>query len=245
MRHAYLPTLPTGLTDLDRLTGGGWPGQLWMVGGPAGVKASRLGLSMARATAMLAQQAVVWLSTYEDAGDLVDSVVAAEGSHVRWHLRDPSCEDPRRPSGPTRAKVGRAPLQFSRVATPRLLGVAQGFVAQEAVSLLVLDAVANAYEPAVVADLKQMAEQSATWVVAVVNDDGPGRAKGHEAASALADVVIWVERFDLDDADHPRCGEADLSVSRVGGEDTVYTVAFQERYERFSNIRRHPAYGDF
>ena len=68
----------TGLADLDRATGGGSPGHLWVVGGSAGVGTTIFAIGLARSAALLAQAPVQWLSTREEPETLAALVLSAE-----------------------------------------------------------------------------------------------------------------------------------------------------------------------
>ena len=81
------PALPTGLSDLDRLTKGGKPGHLWVVSGPPGVGASGLAMGIARAVARHAGQSVRWLSTHEEPDVVRDRVLLAEGGFLVSHVK--------------------------------------------------------------------------------------------------------------------------------------------------------------
>ena len=81
------------------------------------------------------------------------------------------------------------------------------------------------------------------WLLVVGADDGQGRAALRNAVGWHGDTRVWIGRPDLHDPVHPRCGEADLVVSRRGDRNRLDTVAYQADHRRFINIMTNPPYG--
>lgn len=229
-------SLLTGLAALDHVTGGGIPGDLWVVSGPAGVGKTILTLGMARAVALRAQAPVLWLSSNEEPETLAALVVSAEARLTvqALHADDLSSDEQARLAA-AQGKIDRARMTFTQVPAGRLLSAARGST-PEGGSLLVLDFVSPC-DSDTVADLKSLAEATGTWLVVVARDAGKGRRAARPTVRAGADLHLWIEREDQHEPGSPRCGEADLWVTRADrSRATMVTVAHQGHYSRFVSI---------
>lgn len=83
-----LPAIPTGLSDLDRLTSGGiWRGELWVIGARPSMGKSALSLTIARR--MAGEYSVLFLSQEDSLRMLVSRLVASAGRVNLAHLRNP------------------------------------------------------------------------------------------------------------------------------------------------------------
>ncbi|MCW2671789.1 MAG: dnaB [Frankiales bacterium] len=246
MSLPVLPPWPTGTTNLDQMTGGGAPGEVWVVSGPPRVGASRLALGIARAVARHAGQPVRWLSMYEEPEVVRDRVLLAEGgfliSHVKPGLN--ASEELIQMLPAVEAEVARLPLSIGIRVEGEPLGVACRDGAEGVRGLLVVDQVPVRHAREALAELGTIAHASRAWVVVVVlADEGRGLRAVRSATTQHSDLLVWVERPDLDDPTTDRCGEADLFVYRRGRRVQSEYVAYQERYERFINVMTHPWYG--
>lgn len=220
------PPLRTGLLPLDRATGGAEPGHVWVLTGPAPGDASLLALGMAREVALRPRVRVYWLSTHDEPEDLRERVLAAEARVLLDTLRSGDLgADEQERLAHHRGLFEGTGLTFQRV-SPSDLGSAAADAAKDAVTLLVLD---QLFDTDVLGDLKRLAQNSATWVVAVAADD-PNRLAAGRALRAGADVVLRVE---VADPDTDRIGEVDIAVSRAGRRRAVVTVADHRRFSRF------------
>lgn len=238
-----LPALPTGLDDLDDLTGGGNPGEVWVVSGPPRVGASLLALGMARAVTRFAHRQVTWLSTWEEPPYLRERLLTAEGGWLNARARTGLlAEDDEARWLWLKADVASLPLTVLRADPSDLLDQVRRLVRSDTPAALVLDRVEAAAAAAVLPDLKALAQSSDTWIVVVIGDENRGRDAVRTSTEHLAGLLVWVEREDLYQPDSDRIGEADLFVHRQG-RVTEATVAHQARYQRFINMWRLPAYG--
>jgi replicative DNA helicase len=83
------PAVPTGLTDLDRLTAGGiWPGELWVIGARPSMGKSALSLTLARS--MAENYSALFMSQEDSMRTLLSRLVAAAGGVNLADLRRPS-----------------------------------------------------------------------------------------------------------------------------------------------------------
>jgi len=82
------PAMPTGLIDLDRLTGGGiWRGDLWVIGARPSMGKSAMSLTIARN--MARNYSVLFLTQEDSVRTLVSRLVASAGRVNLAHLRNP------------------------------------------------------------------------------------------------------------------------------------------------------------
>lgn len=227
-RDASSTVLSTGLDDLDRLTGGGRSGEVWLVGGPH-VAATTLALGLARA-ALRAEVRVAWLSTWQEPDAVTDSVLLAEAGVLVHRARDGvlTPDQAERLSEVTK-RVQAAPVMSLMVSDKDMACT----VAEQAESALVvgLDHPAEV-GTAALDDLRDLAERIGTWVVVVLPDLGRREVHGWARHAHLA---VWVE---VADPETYRVGEADLFVLRAGRRTPPpVTVAYQDRFGRFLNAR--------
>lgn len=258
--------MPTGLTDLDKMTEGGEPGSLWALSGPQGTPVSLLALGCARATALLAQRHVTWLSTHESAHSLAASIVAAEARCPYDMLLDED-QDKAQGAHDNRAEpaeidasshriraerdervekaktaLAASPYRFIRVDPQEIFASALDLLRTRAMDLLVLDHVDhNVLEMADLAALKRHAEDSGTWVVLVVDNLGQPRVL-RGATTGHLEVAVYAEHPDLADPDGQFAGEAHLTVYRRGRRVGTDVVAFQAAYRRYVNVWLDPPY---
>lgn len=227
----------TGHRDLDSLTGGGRPGQLWIVNGASGVGKTTFALGIARAAAIRAHMPTRWLSTTEDPDSLVEMVLSAEARVPLSHLRTGAMTDDDWARIARRmGEVADAPLSFGtengvevRAAVERLPP------GQGGASVLVVDSVPDAADVDLFRVLHDFATATSTWVVAVADDcTGLHRKEAHRAQAQVADLLIGLKRADQHDPTSDRAGEADVRVSfsRLSPTATI-TLAFQGHYARF------------
>lgn len=82
-KRSGLVGLPTGLIDLDRLTNGAQPGQLWVIAGRPGMGKSVCAMDIARATALRKHRPVLVNSLEMSRDELTKRVISAEtGVHL-------------------------------------------------------------------------------------------------------------------------------------------------------------------
>lgn len=229
-----LPALPTGLTDLDRQTGGGTAGATWIVAGPPGTPSSLLALTVARATGLIAELPVRWLSTWEKTEELTASVVAAEGPATFGFLDSPRDAHERDRADRARAQLLASDLRFAQVQPADLLDEAERLLRDAPPALLILDEIPDLYDDRL-SRLRQKCALTGTWLLLVA----AAMAQEADAEGAGSDMLVWCEHAD-DESD--RCGEADLAVYTPGQEPAMVTVAFQAHLRRHVNVWVTPPY---
>lgn len=233
-----IPALPTGLTDLDHLTGGGAPGDVWVLAGRAGVGKHLLALGITRAAALRHHLPVRWLTTWEPSA-LRQLLLAAEARVAHDALVNCTL------SGEEQARLDRAvrdldlaPLTINAWSDPySVIRDATLAAEQDGVRIVVLHGDPMTSDPAMLHALKASAVTMGIWLVLVARDLGADREATRRAVLQHADVCLWLEREDHEAPDSPRVGEADLWVLRRGRHGVVRTVAHQPRYSRFVDIR--------
>jgi len=239
---------PTGLTDLDALTGGVWPGDLWVLTGRTGAGKSVLALDVTRAAAIGQRAPSVLLLGRHDQRDAVTRLLSAEARVPLHRLRLGTLTDDDWARLARRmGEIGDNPLHLAREgtdarpATPdELVAAAVRIVRRLDVRVLVVDDMAARTTGDHLRKLKELAARERVAVL-VVFDDSPDRAAAEAEASRRADVVIRVDRDHETDnggrATSARAGEADLFVLRHRrGPVGVVTAAFEGHYSRFVDL---------
>jgi hypothetical protein len=238
---------PTGLVDLDALTGGVWPGDLWVVTGRTGAGKSVFALDLARSAAINQQVPTALLLGREDKRDAVTRLLSAEARVPLHHMRQGTLTDDDWARLARRmGEVGDRPLRIAQVGTEarpatseEMAVAAADTVRRHDTRLLVVDNVPADDPGAHLRGLKELAAREHVAVLAVLAD-GSRRSADEEAAARHADVVIRVDRdheMECDGEQSPRAGEADLAVLRHRrGPISVITVAFQGFYARFVDM---------
>jgi hypothetical protein len=264
--------LPTGVTNLDRATAGGVPGALWVMSGPPGTPASPLALTAARATAVIAKDSVLWLSSHEHPESLMESAVCAQAPHQHGMTLDAWVDEMEiraygteagKPDNidaylagmraqreakidAARATLHQADIGFSRVEPAELVDHAVCRLGEDdPPDLLVLDRV-DPLEADHLVRLRQSQTAARTWTIVVtdsVTDEPTDHLLG--LVDDSADLLIWILHPDLHEPEHPRCGEADLGVYRPGRRMVWELAAHQPHFRRYSNVWRHPTYEGF
>ena len=242
--------LPTGSQDLDALTGGLQPGQLWVVTGRSGAGKSVFTLGLARNAAIRRRARTVLLSARGSHVDTVTMLLSAEARVPVHHLRMGGLDDSdwaRLARG--MGEVAEAPLLLFTADTgpaePRPSGAQRVLQAQDATArydlgLLIVDDVPASVTVEELSALKALAISSSLPVVVVLDEDATRPLRKLERATGLvADLVMRIDR-DHERASRKqsaRAGEADLRVLRHRhGPITVITLAFQGHYARFAEL---------
>lgn len=241
--------VPTGIVDLDNLTDGICPGDLWVVTGRTGAGKTVLALGFARSGAVEHREPVCVVTAHEDALYVTRMVLSAEARVPLHHMEVGTLSDDDWARLARRmGEVEAAPLRVveahsTGVACPtaalQLAAVRTAAVNPE-LHLLVVDGAQTPWTPVQLRDLKEMAVAHNIGVL-VVMPDASDRAAAEAAASRIADLVLRIDRdHDMDEQRtvSARAGEADLIVLRHRrGPVTVITVAFQGHYGRFVDLR--------
>jgi replicative DNA helicase len=247
---AGVPGLRTGIGDLDHLTGGLQPGDLWVVTGRSGAGKSVLALGFARNAAIRSRVRTALLSGRGSAVDTAMILLSAEARVPLHFLRHGGLKDGDLARLARRmGEIADAPLvlhasERADVAGP--LTVSQRIAAARDVSaghdlrLLVVDDLPATVAVEELLQLKALAINADACVVAVVDEDAVLPLTNAERAAALAaDVVLRVDRdHDMTPgADSHRAGEADLRVLRHRrGPIAIIPMAFQGYYGRFTEM---------
>jgi hypothetical protein len=228
----------TGLADLDALTSGVWPGDLWVITGRTGAGKSVFVLDLARSAAIGQQVPTAVILGREDKRDAVTRLLSAEARVAVHHLRLGALTDDDWARLVRRmGEVGDRPLRMTqvgtdvRLATPEeMLAAAAETVRRHDTRLLALDSLPPENARHHLHGLKELAARERVAVLVVLADDAD-RAAIEEESARHADVVIRVDRdhdMQCDGEQSPRAGEADLAVLRHRrGPISVITVAFQ------------------
>lgn len=227
--------LPTGFSELDRLTGGLRPGALWVITGPSGVGKSVLALDLARA-ACVRGGATTLVVTTEAASGVVRRLLAAECRVPLHHLVLGTVTDDDRTRLANRMPaLTEVPLSLmhSESSGSDWLGPAADLRPR----VVVLDPLPSDVSAAELSSLRSAARTLASTFVAVVEQDPADPEAQLARLGQRPDLLVELYRADQLDRDSDRAGEADLVVRqhRDGPVDTM-TVAFQGLYSRFVDI---------
>lgn len=252
---------PTGFGDLDALTGGLHPSMVTLVFGKPGVGTSTFALNCGSSVAKAGGR-VLYLSGQSPRREIVNRLLAAEARVPLQNLRKGMMREEHW-TLLARSMDRASQLNFHIVDRPyRDLAtvLASDLFIDQHWDLVVIDGVqlftrATAPESLwaahtrVAGDIKRAAaEHHSAFLVTVSTNRRPsmrvepGQSGGlilpdiasSNAYAAEADLVVGVQREDLDDPTSPRAGEADLTVikNRYGPRDNI-VVAYQGHYARF------------
>lgn len=238
MPPASRTTYSTGVRTLDDVTGGGAPGDLWVISGRRGVGKHLLALGIARHCAVTQAVPVRWL-TGDDPRGLYRALLAA-GARVPTTAfgGDDLTDEHIRRIDQVSADLARAPLTFYPGLTPTSVPRDATLAAEQPhIRILVLHGKPVTADPDTLALLKACAVVTGVWIVVVASDQGCDRKAVRDAARASADLCLWIEREDQDEPDNPRAGEADVWIMRPGRRGILRTIVHQPHYSRFVDIR--------
>ncbi len=202
---------PTGLADLDNLTGGLLPGALWALTGVPGAGKSVLALGFARVVASTAGLPVLVVTRREGINDLAERVLAAEAKVGLFRLQQgqPNPEDWVRLEA-TCARLKDCGLHLAHADEP---AEAVGRLAPDLAPRLVIvdDVAAGSTRVAQLSELRGLAARLRCAVLAVLTPE-PRLAAGpaEDEAALVADVVA---RLQDHSSDRERAGETDLVVT--------------------------------
>lgn len=262
-RGGVMTGLPTGFTDLDRLTNGLHPGQLIVIAGRPGLGKSTLGLDIARACAVHADIAVCVYSLEMSQMEITSRVLSAETRVPLHHLRTGTMgEEDWLKLARRMGQISEAPLFVDDSAHATFADIrskARRLAHRHDIKLIVVDYLQlmsstrrTESRQQEVSDLsrglKLLAKELGIPIIAIsqLNRGPEQRTDKRPQLSDLresgaieqdADLVILVHREDYYDKDSARAGEADFIIAkhRNGPTDTI-TVAFQGHYARFVDL---------
>lgn len=236
----------TGFADLDLLTLGIGPGELWLLTGRSGVGKSVLATDLLRSCALHQDRRALLLSRGENPESVARRALCAEARIPLHHMQPGQMTDQDWARLPQRKdQVASAPLSLARANNLNVEAVeailrADRSDADDPVHLLVIDDVpAGPDQMQTLSCLEALARTRRMAVVAVVQEDIDQSQWQLRHLEQLADVMIRVHRDDQETVDSPRIGEADLIVTRNRrGPVGRMVVHFQGHYGRFVDPAR-------
>jgi replicative DNA helicase len=244
METGAQPGLSTGLTDLDRLTRGLLPGQLWIIAARPSMGKSLAATDLARAVALRQRQPVVFFSLEMSREELMERILAAEARVPLYDIQlggDRLTDIDWVSIAKAAGEIGDAPLHIVDTSALRLTDItarARQLAARGALGLIVvdylqlMDATSSSRTDnreqqvaRISRGLKVLAKDLHVPVVVVAQlNRGPEGRLGHRpmlsdlresgAIEADADVVILLHRPDYYDKESERAGEVDLIVAK-------------------------------
>jgi replicative DNA helicase len=233
----------TGLGDLDELTGGLWPGVLWVLSGRPGAGRTMLVTQLARQAAVVGRARTRLVSAREPASTLVLYLLAAQARVPLHHLRTGRLtDDDEQRLALARDLLAAAPLDVDAADRHVDLATPDEILADEAPDVLLVDDLDlwGSDPAALLRRLRAQARDTgATVVVTLPEEVVIDRATPQGVWGRLPDVVLQLQRPDMHDRDSPRVGEVDLVLlrHRTGPVATV-TCAFQGYYARTVDLPR-------
>ncbi|HEY9369104.1 replicative DNA helicase [Streptomyces sp.] len=259
--------IPTGLADLDVLTGGGFsPGRLVIIGARPGVGKTTVGQGFARAAAITNKIPTLFTSLEMGEDEILEGILAAECRVPLNHISTgtTSDADAARLLNAT-ARLAESPLYVddaTDVSLPSLRGQVRNLVRTVGLRMVVVDYLQLMQAPkaenrqvavsALSRGLKLMAKEFGITVVVLCqlnraseqrSDKRPTIADLRESGAIEqdADMVILLHRPDMHEPESHRAGEADLIVDKHrGGQRTTITAAWQGHYARIFDMAYTP-----
>lgn len=263
-KPAPLRNVPTGITDLDDILGGGLhPGQLALVAARPSVGKSVAGLGFARYAAIKHGIPTLLVTCEMSADDVMRRLISAEATVNLHHLQTGELDE--RDWGliaRIAEKVTAAPLHIdftpgisaaqlrSTIRNLHRSTTGLGLVIVDYLQLMTPPKAENREQriAALARELKYMSQEFNVPVVALaqLNRESEKRVDKVPTSSDLresgaleqeADVIVLLHRPDMYEDDSPRAGECDVIVSknRSGPKRTIATV-FQGHYARLASM---------
>ncbi|MFI5752562.1 replicative DNA helicase [Streptomyces sp. NPDC051644] len=262
-----LTGIPTGLEDLDALTGGLQPRQLVVIGARPAIGKSTLALDIARHASIVHGKTAAFFSLEMSRDEITQRTFSAEARVALHHIRSGtvSPDDLQRLADHT-AAIQSAPLLVDDSADLSLMEIrsrARRIKQSRGLDLLVIDylqlmqsggskrAENRQQEVSDMSrNLKLLAKELDVPVIALsqLNRGPEQRTEKKPLLSDLresgsieqdADMVILLHREDAYEKESPRSGEADLIVAKHrNGPTATITVAFQGHYSRFQDMSK-------
>jgi len=262
-RGGTMVGVPTGFTDLDRLTNGLHPGQLVVLAARPAIGKSTLGLDLARSASIRHGLSSVIFSLEMARNEITMRLLSAEARVALHHMRSGTMSD----DDWTRlarkmSEVASAPLFIDDSPNMSMMEIrakCRRLKQRHDLKLVVVDYLqlmtsgrrveSRQQEVAEFSrSLKLLAKELEVPVVAISQlnrgpeqrtDKRPMMSDLRESGSIEqdADVVILLHREDAYERESPRAGEADLIVAKHrNGPTSTVTVAFQGHYSRFVDM---------
>lgn len=262
-RDGKMVGVPTGFSDLDKLTNGLHPGQLILIAARPALGKSTLALDFARAAAIKHNMPTVFFSLEMGRSEIAMRLLSAEASVLLQNMRSGKIESRDWTSiASTRGRINDAPLYIDDSPNLTLVEIrakCRRLKQQYGLKLIVIDYLQLMTSGKKVESrqqevsefsraLKLLAKELQVPVVALsqLNRNPEQRGDKKPAISDLresgsleqdADMVILLHRESAYEKENPRAGEADLIVAkhRNGPTDTV-TVGFHGHFSRFVDM---------
>jgi replicative DNA helicase len=263
--------VPSGIADLDRLTGGFVPGQMIVIAARPGIGKSTLGLDIARHAAFRQRSRTALFSLEMSQDEIMHRLLSAEGRLDLARVKTGRLtEDEWEQLASTASVVSAETLMIDTTANITMSEIkakCRRMQARHGLDLVVVDYLqligstkqTQSREQEVSAisrQVKLLGKELGVPVIimAQLNRSSETRAGGRPILSDLresgaieqdADVVIFIHREDKVDENSPRVGEADLVIAKQrNGPTGTVPVGFQGRYSRFVNLARGLAEAD-
>jgi replicative DNA helicase len=234
--------VPTGLADLDKLTGGLGAGSLWAVTGAPGVGRSMFVAQLALPAAVTARVRTRLLSVGEPATTVVHHLLSSLGRVPLHHLRAGRLtgQDQQR-LGDAREALRVAPLEVDAAGRRGDLPSPDQLLAGKPPDVLLIDDLdlwAGPDPAPLLRRLRAYAHDTGASVVVTVPDDvaldGPVPTSPW---ARLPDLLLRLHRPEMYARRSPRAGEVDLVLLRHRtGPVTTITCAFQGYYARVVDL---------
>jgi replicative DNA helicase len=241
---------PTGLHDLDALTGGLSPGQLWVVIGTPGVGRTAFACQLAVTAATKTDHSVAFVSDRERPGAVLANMVSALGRVPAHHLQQETLTDDERSRldavsqqlAATRLRVLSShddEWQFEQqTSRPRLDSLVGG---RAVADVLVADDVDRQLDRPLVDCLQELRNWCVqTGMALLITAAEEALMVAGRAVPELrreADVLLRIARKDEFDRGSAQAGEAVLQVlANHSGPIADLVVVFQGHYRRFVEI---------
>jgi replicative DNA helicase len=262
-RGGEMVGVPTGFTELDKLTNGLHPGQLIIVAARPAIGKSTLGVDIARAASIKHGLASVIFSLEMSRNEIVMRLLSAEAQVPLHHMRSGTMSDADWSKLASKmGTVSEAPLFIDDSPNMTLMEIrakCRRLKQRHDLRLVVVDYLQLMTSGKRVESrqqevsefsrsLKLLAKELGVPVIAISQlnrgpeqrvDKKPMLSDLRESGSLEqdADMVVLLHREDAYERESPRAGEADFIVAkhRNGPTQTV-TVAFQGHYSRFVDM---------
>jgi replicative DNA helicase len=256
--------VPTGLDDLDALAGGFRRGTLTAICGRPSVGKTTLMLSFARTASIRHGLHTAYFCSDMPDSEIHQRLLSAEGRVAIHHLRGGyMTDDDWRNVAHVMGKVSAAPLWTVSPlvdSIDTLITELRSLAEKHRLHLILIDSWRSLISASTdegddrevtraLRDFKRLAIEANLPVVVSASMSHPtvggyGRnlltsVDDHHKIERAADLIILLDRPDLDDRDSPRAGELDLIAARHrNGPTGTITVAFQGHYNRVLDLAR-------
>jgi len=264
-RDGIMTGVPTGITELDKLTNGLHPGQLIIVAARPGLGKSTLGLDIARATAIKHDLTTAIFSLEMSRTEIVMRLLSAESNIFLSSMRTNKMSDQEwQRLARKMSSISEAPLFIDDSANLTMMEIrakARRLKQRHNLRLIIVDYLQLMTSGRRVESrqqevsefsrsLKLLAKELDIPVIAISQlnrgpeqrtDKRPQLADLRESGSLEqdADVVVLIHRDDAYDRASPKRGEADLIVAKHrNGPMANIEVVFQGHYSRFADMAK-------